>query len=95
MLSTFKPLNAMYSKFERLKISGRTFVRLKSGVPGWGDLSQSSPPKILIFKSLELEVSEWVDIRTKLNLTKIEAATTGVFTPNNFTPKFELFTLST
>ena len=25
-LSTFKPLNALYSKFERLKISERTFV---------------------------------------------------------------------
>ena len=36
MLSTSKPLNKMYSKFERLKISGRTGVRLKSGVPGWG-----------------------------------------------------------
>ena len=28
-LSTFKPLNALYSKFERLKISGRTFVQQK------------------------------------------------------------------
>ena len=37
-LSTFKPLNALYSKFERLKISGRTNARLKLGVPGWGDL---------------------------------------------------------
>ena len=36
MLSTFKPLHALYSKFERLKISGRTFVRPKSSVPGWG-----------------------------------------------------------
>ena len=36
MLSTFRSLNALYSKFERLEISGRTFVRLKSEVPGWG-----------------------------------------------------------
>ena len=34
-LSTFKPLNALYSKFERLKISGRISARLKLGVPGW------------------------------------------------------------
>ena len=50
LLSTFKPLNALYSKFERLKISGRTSVRLKSGVPGWGDPPQLVPPnfKLLI-----------------------------------------------
>ena len=35
-LSTFEPLNALYSKFERLKVSERTFVRQKSGVPDWG-----------------------------------------------------------
>ena len=34
-LSTFKPLNSLYSKFERLKISGRTSAQLKLGVPGW------------------------------------------------------------
>ena len=34
-LSTFKPLNALYSKFERLKISGKTSAGMKSGVPGW------------------------------------------------------------
>ena len=33
-LTTFKPLNALYSKFERLKISGRTSAGMKSGVPG-------------------------------------------------------------
>ena len=33
-LSTFKPINALYSKFEQLKISRRTSVGLKSGVPG-------------------------------------------------------------
>ena len=37
MLSTFKPLNALYLKFEQFKILGRTFVRLKSGVPGSKD----------------------------------------------------------
>ena len=30
-LCTFKPLNALYSKFERLKISGRNSVQLKWG----------------------------------------------------------------
>ena len=35
-LSAFKPLNTLYSKFEQLKISGRTSVQLKSGVQGWG-----------------------------------------------------------
>ena len=35
-LCTFKPLNALYSKFERLKISGRTSARMKLEVPGWG-----------------------------------------------------------
>ena len=34
--STFKPLNALHLKFERLKISGRTSARMKLGVPGWG-----------------------------------------------------------
>ena len=34
MPSTFKPLNALCSKFERSKISERTSVRLKSVVPG-------------------------------------------------------------
>ena len=34
-LSTFKLLSTLYSKFERLEISERTSVRLKSGVPGW------------------------------------------------------------
>ena len=33
-LSTFKPLNALYSKFERLKISERTSAEMKLGVPG-------------------------------------------------------------
>ena len=35
-LSTFKAQNALYLKFERLKILGRTCVLLKLGVPGWG-----------------------------------------------------------
>ena len=43
-LSTFKSLNALYSKFERLKISGRTSARLKLGVPGWGNPPQTSSP---------------------------------------------------
>ena len=44
-LSTFKSRNALHSKFEWLKISGKTFVRQKSGVPAWGDHPQSSPRK--------------------------------------------------
>ena len=35
-ISTFKPLNALYSKFEPLKILGRTRAGMKLGVPGWG-----------------------------------------------------------
>ena len=42
---TFELLSALYSNFERLKISGRTFVRQKSGVRDWGDPPQSGPPK--------------------------------------------------
>ena len=57
-LATFKPLNALYSKFERLKISGTTFVRLKSGVPGCGD-PQSDPQKFLTFKLLKLDGSNF------------------------------------
>ena len=34
-----------FCKFERLRISLRTFVRQKSGVPGWGDFSQLGPPR--------------------------------------------------
>ena len=36
LLAAFKPLNALYSKFERLKIPRRTFARQISVVPGWG-----------------------------------------------------------
>ena len=35
-LSTFKPLYALYSKFERLKIPGRTNTGMKSGVQAGG-----------------------------------------------------------
>ena len=35
-LYTFKPLNALYPKLERLKKSGRFLVLQKLGVPGWG-----------------------------------------------------------
>ena len=44
-LSTFKPLNALHSKFERLKILGRTSAGMKLGVPGWGNPPQSGPPR--------------------------------------------------
>ena len=40
--STFKPLNALYLKFERIEISRRTSAEGKLGVPGWGiPLSQA------------------------------------------------------
>ena len=58
-LYTFKPLNVLNSKFERLKISGRTRVQLKSGVPGWGNPSQSGSPKFCTFKPLELDGSNF------------------------------------
>ena len=48
-LSTFKPLNALYSTFERLKISGRTSARMKLGEPGWGGSPSIGPSKILNF----------------------------------------------
>ena len=48
-LSTFKLLNALHPKFERLKISWRTSAELKLGVPGWGDPPQTSPPKLWSF----------------------------------------------
>ena len=56
-LSTFKPLNALHSKFKQLKISGRTNVGLKSRVPGWGDPPQLGPPKFSTFKLLEQDGS--------------------------------------
>ena len=58
-LSTFKPLNALYLKFERLKISGRTFERLKSGVPDWGNPSQSGSLNFLSSESLHLDGSNF------------------------------------
>ena len=39
-----------------------------------------------------MKFSEWVDIRNKLNLTKIGGATMGV-SPQMDPPKFKLFTL--
>ena len=69
-LSTFEPLNALYSKFEELKISEMSSARLKLGVPSWGDPPQTSPPKFQTFKPLEVNESncwKWVDIINKLN----------------------------
>ena len=57
-------------------------MRLQSGVPGWGDPPQYGPPKFLTFKQLELiwiKFSEWVDIKNKLNVTKIGGATIGIY----------------
>ena len=47
-LSIYKPLNALYSRFERFKISGRTSGRLKSGVPVGGI------PRNRVFQTFEL-----------------------------------------
>ena len=58
-LSTCKLLNALYSKFEPLKISTRTSVQIKLGVPGCGDPCQSGPPKFWTFESLELDGSNF------------------------------------
>ena len=57
--STFKPLNALYSKFEQLKISGRTSARLKLRVPGLGNPPQTGPPKFWTFKLSELDESNF------------------------------------
>ena len=58
-LSTFILLNALYSKFERLKISGRIFVRPKLGVPDCGYPPQLGPPKLWTFKPLEPDGSNF------------------------------------
>ena len=58
-LSTFKPLNALYLKFERLEISRRTRAGMKSGVPGWGDPPRTGPPKLWTFKPLKLDTSKF------------------------------------
>ena len=56
-LSTFKPQNALYSKFERLKISVRTFVRQKLGARRGSP--QSRAPKFWTSKPLELHISNF------------------------------------
>ena len=57
--STFKPLKVLYSEFEQLKITGRILMRLKSGVPDWGDSLQSSTPKFWTFRPLERNESNF------------------------------------
>ena len=59
VLSTFRPLNALYSNFEWLKISGRTSVRLKSRVPGWGNSTQPGNQKFWTFKLLQPDGSNF------------------------------------
>ena len=44
-LSTFKVLNALYSKFKQLKVSGKASAGMKLGVPGWEVPPQTCPPK--------------------------------------------------
>ena len=68
---------------------------MKSGVPGWGDPPQSGPPKFRTFKPLELDGlknSEWVDIKNKLNLTKIGVQQWG-FLLQTGPLKFKLYNL--
>ena len=94
LLSTFKPPNALYSKFERLKISEKTFVPRKSGVPGWGI------PINRVLQNFELlnryslidQIWKWIDIKNKLNLTKIRGATM-VISPQTGPPKFKAFNI--
>ena len=52
-----KTINSMYSKFDRPRISRRTSVQLKLGLPGLGDPPQLGPPKFGTFKPLELHGS--------------------------------------
>ena len=82
-LSTFKPLNALYLKLMRLKISGRTSVRQKSGVPGWGiSLNRVIQNfELLTVRARWIKFSEWVNIKNKLTLTKIGSSAIGAF-PN-------------
>ena len=94
LLSTFKSLNALYLKFEPLKTSGRTFVQQKLGAPGWRSPSIGSS-KILNFLTLRarwIKLLKTVDIKKKLNLTKIGGATMGV-PPQKCLLKFILFNL--
>ena len=77
ILSTFKPLNAPYSKFERLKISGRTFVPLKSvaGIPLYWVVQNF---ELCTVTTRWIKFSKWVDLKNKLNQTKIWFATMEV-----------------
>ena len=60
-LSTFKPLNALCLKFERLEISRRTSAGMKLGVSSWGDPRQWGPPKFWTFKPLKLDTLKfWI-----------------------------------
>ena len=72
-LSTFKPLNALYSKFQRLKISGsgRTSARLKLGVPGWGNPPKRVPQNFKIWQNLG--VPKWRD-PSQTRTTKLKTA---------------------
>ena len=58
-LSTFKPLNALYSKFKRLKISGRTSGATEIGGARSMHPPQSGSPNFWSFKPLQLNGSNF------------------------------------
>ena len=96
MLSTFKPPNALYSKFEQLKILEKTSVRQNGGAR-LGEFPSIGPSKIsnfLIVTVRWIKFSEWMDIKTKLNLTKTWGATMR-FPPPNGPSKIQTFNLDT
>ena len=91
-LSTFKLLNTLYSKFERLKISESTSEQQKSRVQGWG-ISSIRSFKILNFQTIRarwIKFSEWKDITNKQNQTKTGCATMRV-SPQNEPSKIQTF----
>ena len=92
-LFTFKPLNTLYSKFERLNISRRTSVWHKSRMPGWEIPLDRVLQNVWTFKPLELDESNFWNgyiSRNELNVTKIGGATNGGL-PETDPPEFKLF----
>ena len=90
-LSTFEPLNALYLKFERLKISG-DFCATEIGGANMGPQSERRKFEFLTVTARWIKFSEWVDIKNKLNPTKIRVPQRR-FSPQTGLPKFKLFNL--
>ena len=76
----FSSLNALYKKFERLKISGSTSVQLNQGCQVGGiPLNRVLQNfKLLPVRAKWIKFSEWVEIKNKLNVTKIGGVMIGV-----------------